>query len=457
MKQIALINIVGLSKRLLGDHTPFLTEWIKVRNIINVEPVLPAVTCSVQTTYLTGKWPNEHGIVGNGWKFRNEQEVKLWRQSNLLVQAPSLWDNAKNINPNFTCANMFWWYNMNSSVDFGVTPRPQYLADGRKMPDCYSKPADLRDQLQNELGTFPLFDFWGPKTSIKSSQWIANASKKVFQEKSPTCLLVYLPHLDYGLQKYGYQDQRIYKNLNEIDEVCADLIEFLESHGVEVLLTSEYGITPVEKPIHINRLLREMKLLSVRVERGTELPDIGLSKAFALADHQLAHIYCNDPAVIPQVKARLQVTQGIEMVLDKQEQAAYHLDHERSGELVAVADKKSWFTYYHWLNDNKAPDYARTVAIHNKPGYDPVEMFLDPNKILIKPRILLKLIKKKLGFRMLMDIIPLDARLVKGSHGRCFVDDDDKAILAGNNLPQKNLAPTAMHDLLLTKIFPENS
>ena len=453
MKQIALINIAGLSKRLIGNDTPFISNWSSKRAIACIEPVLPAVTCSVQTTYLTGKWPDQHGIVGNGWKFRDEQEIKLWRQSNLLIQAPSLWDNAKAINADFTCANLFWWYNMNSRVDYGVTPRPQYLSDGRKLPDCYSKPAELRDELQEQLGVFPLFDFWGPKTSICSSQWIANAAKTVFQQYKPTCLLVYLPHLDYCLQKYSYQDNRIQRDLAEIDSVCKNLIEYLENNGVEVLLISEYGITPADNPIHINRLLRNMKLLSVRTERGTELPDIGASQAFALADHQIAHIYCNDPSVISRVKTRLQNTPGIEMVLDKHEQAEYHLNHERSGELVAVADNNSWFTYYYWLDDDKAPDFARTVAIHDKPGYDPVEMFLDPEKRFIKAKILFKLLKKKLGFRTLMDVIPLDATLVKGSHGRCNLADEDKAILAGANLSADTLAPTAIHDLLLTKIF----
>ena len=162
LNKTVIINLVGLSKRIIGSKTPFLNKWIDDKNLSYIDPILPAVTCSAQTTYLTGKWPSEHGIVANGWFFKEEQEIKLWRQSNKLVQAPSIWENAKAIDQNFTCANMFWWYNMYSKVDYSVTPRPQYRADGLKVPDCYSFPPNLRDQLQRELGTFPLFNFWGP-------------------------------------------------------------------------------------------------------------------------------------------------------------------------------------------------------------------------------------------------------------------------------------------------------
>lgn len=453
MKKNALINVVGLSKRLLGEHTPFLKKWSEEKQIATVEPVLPAVTCSVQTTYLTGKWPTDHGVVGNGWYFKDEQEVKLWRQSNKLVQAPSIWDQARQQNPDFTCANMFWWYNMYSSVDFSVTPRPQYRADGQKIPDCYSHPASLRDDLQEALGTFPLFDFWGPKTSIKSSQWIADASQLVFEKHEPDLLLVYLPHLDYVLQKFGHDEKHLSKDLREIDQVCEGLISWLEKQGVEVSVISEYGITNVEQPIHINRVLREMGLINVRVENGLELLDAGASKAFALADHQVAHVYLNDPTVKEQVKEKLATVPGIELVLDEKGKKDHHIDHERSGDLVLVADTNSWFTYYYWLDDQVAPDFARMVDIHKKPGYDPVEMFLDPKKKLIIPRIILKLLAKKMGFRTVMNVIPLDATLVKGSHGRVGLNDEDKAVFISQKQPQTSINPTDIRDILLDKIF----
>ncbi len=452
-KKTALINVVGLSKKLIGKHTPFLSKWAAGKHTAHVEPVLPAVTCSVQTTYVTGKWPSEHGIVANGWFFRDEQEVKLWRQSNKLVQAPSIWHKAKEADPNFTCANMFWWYNMYNDADYSVTPRPQYRADGQKIPDCYSFPASLRDKLQAELGTFPLFDFWGPKTSVKSSEWIANASMKVFEWHHPDLLLVYLPHLDYVLQKFGHDEKHLPKDLQEIDAVCEKLITYLENQGVSVNVISEYGITNVNNPIHINRILREMGMIDVRVENGLELLDAGASKAFALADHQIAHIYINDLAQLDTIKSKLEQIPGIELVLDESGQQKHNLNHERAGELVVVADKNSWFTYYYWLDDSKAPDFARNVDIHKKPGYDPVEMFLDPEKKLIIPRIALKLIAKKLGFRTLMNVIPLDASLVKGSHGRVNLQDEDKAVLISSTDNGTGVCPTSIYDFLWKQLF----
>ena len=449
MKRTVIINVVGLTSDLL-PNMPFLSAWAKNnRTISKINPVLPAVTCTAQSTYLTGKYPQEHGIVANGWMFKDECEIKLWRQSNHLVQAPKIWEVAKAKNSDFTCANMFWWYTMNSSVDYCVTPRPQYLADGRKMPDCYSFPLDIRHRLQDDLGTFPLFNFWGPKTSIKSSRWIADASMKVHEWYDPTMMLIYLPHLDYNLQRHGQGHTSVYKDLAEIDVVVKDLIEFFERKSVDVTILSEYGITNVHKPIHINRLLRENGLINIRTERGLELLDIGTSRAVAMSDHQIAHIYIRNPADISLVASLLEKIEGIELLLDKKGQKEYYLHHERSGDLVAVADQHSWFTYYYWLDDVKAPDFARTIDIHKKPGYDPAEMFLDPKKKLLLPRIALKVFKKKLGWRTLMDVIPLDATLVKGSHGRIHVDDKDKPVFIGSLRALDKIDAIEVFDLLL--------
>ena len=455
MKSTAVIDIVGLSKKLIGENTPFIKKWLEDKSISTIKPVLPAVTCSVQSTYLTGKYPNDHGIVANGWYFRDNCEIKLWKQSNKLVEAPKIWDIAKEKEPNFTCANMFWWYNMYSSADYSVTPRPQYLADGRKNPDCYSYPAHLRDELQNELGTFPLFDFWGPRTTIKSSQWIAKASIKVHSKYNPTLTLVYLPHLDYCLQKYAHESDQVKKDLQQIDKVVEELVNYFEKAGTSVLLLSEYGISEVDHPIHINRVLRQNGLLSIRTERGLEFPDVGASDAFAMADHQIAHVYVNNPDKLVFVKKLLEETAGISQVLDEESKKSYHLDHERAGELVAIADNKSWFTYYHWLDDEKAPDYARTVAIHDKPGYDPVEMFFDPRKKMIMPRAMFKLVKKKLGFRVLMDLIPLDASLVKGSHGRIDVPEEEMPVIMGDFDIKSTIEPIEVRDLVLKNLFGE--
>lgn len=417
MHKTVVLNVVGLTPSLLGQHTPFLSRWAAQGQVVPVKPVLPAVTCSVQATYLTGKFPSQHGIVANGWYFRDESEVKFWRQSNKLVQAPKVWEVARSLDPTFTCANLFWWYNMYSSVDYAVTPRPMYPADGRKIPDIYTQPGELRSPLQAELGQFPLFNFWGPNTSIRSTQWIAEAAKWIEQRYSPTLALVYLPHLDYCLQRFGPDENQVATDLQEIDTICSDLIQYYEARGVQVIVLSEYGITSVSQPVHLNRLLRENGLLTVREELGRELLDAGASKAFAVADHQLAHIYVNDPAYIPKVRDLLEATAGVARVLDVAEKPAYHLDHPRSGELVAIAQSDAWFTYYYWLDDSRAPDFARTVDIHRKPGYDPVELFLDPQLRFPKVKVGSTLLKKQLGFRYLMDVIPLNASLVRGSHG----------------------------------------
>jgi predicted AlkP superfamily pyrophosphatase or phosphodiesterase len=416
MQKTVVLNVVGLTSSLL-EKMPLLSGWASRGQVAMIEPILPAVTCSVQATYLTGKLPNEHGIVGNGWYFRDECEVKFWRQSNKLIQSPKIWEMAKSINPSFTCANLFWWYNMYSSADYAITPRPMYPADGRKIPDIYTQPTEIRSLIQSELGQFPLFNFWGPNTSIKSSQWIADSAKWVEQRYSPTLTLVYLPHLDYCLQRFGTDLEQIQQDLADIDTLCLDLINFYEKQNAQVIILSEYGITSVSQPIHLNRLLRENGLLKVRQELGREYLDAGASIAFAVADHQVAHIYVNEPDYISKVHDLLENAQGVAKVLDEDGKRTYGLDHPRSGELIAIAQPDAWFTYYYWLDDTNAPDFSRTVDIHRKPGYDPVELFLDPQISFPKLKIGTILAKKQLGFRSLMDVISLDASLVRGSHG----------------------------------------
>jgi len=387
MKKTVVIDVVALSGRVIGEHTPFLNEWVNKGKRATINPVLPAVTCASQSVYVTGKHPAENGIVGNGWYFRETSEIRNWHQSNHLVQAEKVWDKAKRINPEFTCSNMFWWYNMYSTADYSVTPRPLYPSDGRKLPDIHSHPMDFRDRLQKELGQFPLFSFWGPNANIESTRWIAEASKKVDEWTNPTLTLIYLPHLDYNLQRCGIDFSKISNDLLEIDEVCKDLITYYENQGAEVILLSEYGITSVNHPIHINRILRKEGYIVVKDELGLETLDAGTCGAFAVADHQLAHVYVRKKEDIPKVKKLLENTPGIEKVLDEEGKKAYHINHERAGELVAVADKDSWFTYYYWLDDAKAPDFARTVAIHAKPGYDPVEGFADPKIKFLKAKV----------------------------------------------------------------------
>ncbi|WP_026628428.1 alkaline phosphatase family protein [Dyadobacter alkalitolerans] len=438
MNKTVVIDIVGLSANLIGEHTPFLAKYLKNRHLTPIKPVLPAVTTTSQSTYITGKWPAENGIVGNGWYDREDSEIKFWKQSNKLVKGEKIWDAAKKLDPNFTCAKMFWWYNMYSTADFSVTPRPQYHADGVKAPDCYAYPPEMRDELQKDLGQFPLFNFWGPNANIKSTKWIADSSMWVEKKHNPTLTLIYLPHLDYCLQKFGPDFSKISNELKEIDDVVAELIQFYEARNAKIILLSEYGINPVSNPIHINRILRNEGLISVRTERWYELLDAGISKAFATADHQIAHVYLNDESVKDQVINALKKVPGIDLILDREAQKAYHIDHERAGDLVVMAKPDSWFTYYYWLDDAKAPDYAHLVDIHRKPGYDPVEMFMDPKNPLIKLRAGYKLARKLMGFRYLMDVIPLDATLVKGSHGSIHVPKEYYPILVTDSAPEKS-------------------
>lgn len=456
MNKTVVINVVGLTPDLIGEHTPFLNKWLKEGKLASVEAMLPAVTCSVQATYLTGVLPDEHGIVGNGWYFREMDEIKFWRQSNKLVQAPKIWEKAKMKNPDFTCANLFWWYNMNSAVDYLVTPRPIYRADGVKIPDILTEPPHLRDELQNELGQFPLFNFWGPNTNISSSQWIADSAKKVTKDYDPTLTLIYLPHLDYNLQRIGPDDPDIATDLREIDGVCKGLIEFYEQHGTRVIVLSEYGIETVQKPVSINRILRKHGYITVREEIGGEILIPGSSRAFAVADHQVAHIYIKNPEDIEAVKNLIDDVDGVDDVLDGEDKKEYHLDHERSGELVAIAEEDAWFTYYYWLDDDKAPDFAPTVDIHTKPGYDPAELLIDPKISLPKLKAGIRLLQKKLGFRYTMDLIPIEGSGVKGSHGR-IPADKGKHPLIGTRSKEKiagnQISPVDVYEVIYSHIF----
>lgn len=451
MYKTAVLNVVGLTPDLIGKHTPFLSEWTSKGKLAPVKSMLPAVTCSVQATYLTGVMPDEHGIVANGWYFREMDEIKFWRQSNKLVQAPKIWEILKQENPDFTCANLFWWYNMNSTVDYLITPRPIYRADGVKIPDILTKPIDFRDELQNRLGQFPLFNFWGPNTTIHSSKWIADSAKVTAEKYDPALSLVYLPHLDYNLQRIGPDHPDIKKDLAEIDSVCKDLIGFYESREVRVILLSEYGIEKVNKPVSLNRVLRQNGYITVREELGGEILIPGSSRAFAVADHQLAHIYIRDDLDIQPVKQLLENIPGVEKILDDKDKKEHRLNHHRSGELIAIAEPGAWFTYYYWMDDEKAPDFAPTVDIHTKPGYDPAELLINPDITFPKLKAGLRLLQKKLGFRYKMDLIPMNGSGIKGSHGRIVASDHAGPFISTRQtglLPARTLEPTEVFKVI---------
>ncbi len=419
MQRTMVLDVVGLTSDLLGPDTPHLNRLIERGGKAPLRTITPAVTCSVQSTFVTGAMPQEHGCVANGWYFRDDARVSLWQQSNRLVQGERLWDRARRRDGRFTCAKLFWWYNMYSSADISVTPRPIYRANGRKLPDVYTHPSLLRDELEDALGTFPLFNFWGPRANIVSSQWIADCALHIHRTRQPTLNLVYLPHLDYNLQRLGPGHPDVAADVRAIDAVCGGLIDEMERDGVRVVVLSEYGITAVRGPVHINRALRNAGLIGFREECGEEHFDAGASEAFAMADHQVAHVYVRNPERVGEVAHLLEQLDGVEQVLDGEGKRALGLDHERSGELVVISEPDRWFTYYYWTDDARAPDYARTVDIHRKPGYDPVELFVDPELPLAPLYVASKLFRSKvLNQRALLDVIGLDASIVKGSHGR---------------------------------------
>jgi predicted AlkP superfamily pyrophosphatase or phosphodiesterase len=426
VKRTAVINLVGLSESLLGSHTPRLEAFRARGASCRISPALPAVTCTAQANYLTGRTPSSHGIVGNGWYNRDLAEVNFWKQSNHLVGGPKLWDLLRAADSKFTCAQLFWWFNLYAKVDWSITPRPMYPADGRKIFDIYAWPYSVRTEIKKDLGEFPFPGFWGPAAGVDTpqgpadsvSRWIALAAQWIERNFSPTLTLIYLPHLDYNLQRFGPNHPAIPTDLGLVDELAGELIDFFEGQDVEVVFLSEYGISAVDRPVHLNRLFRERGWLVIKEELGRELLDCGASRVFAVADHQVAHVYVNDRSLEGTVRGLLEGQPGVGQVLAEAEKRAAGLDHSRSGDLVAIAQEKAWFTYYYWEEDRRAPDFARTVDIHRKPGYDPVELFLDPAARFVKGRIAWRLLQKRLGFRMLMDVIPLEASLVRGSHGR---------------------------------------
>ncbi len=451
-ERTAILNVVGLTSRILGSDTPRLSAAVAGGGLIRIKPVLPAVTCTAQSTYLTGLPPSGHGCVANGWYDRTLDEHHFWKQSNHLVGGRKLWEHARDRRPGFTCAKLFWWYNMYSTADCSITPRPLYPADGRKVFDIYSHPLAIRDEIKRDLGPFPFPAFWGPTAGIGSSQWIAASAKWIEERRTPDLSLVYLPHLDYNLQRLGPDDPRLRDDVRAIDAVVGDLLDFYARRSIKPVILSEYGITRVDRSLALNRLFRARGWLTLKDELGLELLDCGASRVFAIADHQVAHVYVNDPSIRNEVRTLLENTDGVASVLDEGGKRAAGLDHARSGDFVVFSAENTWFTYYYWDDDRKAPDFARCVDIHRKYGYDPVELFLDPELSVPKLRLAWKLLRKKLGFRTLMDVIPLEASLVKGSHGTCPAREDEWPVLIGTGASAEPISATAVHDRLLAVV-----
>ncbi|MEU1408804.1 nucleotide pyrophosphatase/phosphodiesterase family protein [Streptomyces sp. NPDC005728] len=447
---LLVLDVVGLTPTLL-DHMPRLGALAASGSRAGLTTVLPAVTCTAQSTFLTGTLPAEHGIVGNGWYFRDLGDVLLWRQHSGLVAGDKVWEAARRAHPGYTVANVCWWYAMGADTDYTVTPRPVYYADGRKEPDCYTRPPALHDELTAKFGTFPLFSFWGPTADLTSSQWIIDATRHLNRTRHPDLTLCYVPHLDYDLQRFGPRDPRSLKAAADLDAALAPLLEEAAAEDRTVVVLSEYGITPVSRPVDINRALRRAGYLQVHTQVGMEYLDTMASRAFAVADHQLAHVYVRRSEDLPGVREVLQGLDGVGELLDDEGKKEYGLDHPRSGELVAVAEPDAWFTYYYWLDDARAPDFAQLVEIHRKPGYDPAELFMDPLDPYVKVKAATALARKKLGMRYRMAVVPLDPAPVRGSHGRLPDRPEDGPVLLCSRPGEVSgtLAATEVKSLLL--------
>ncbi len=437
MRRVLVLNLAGLTPRLAASGAmPSVAAHARRHGLRHLAPGVPAVTCSVQASMLFGVPPSAHGAVANGWYFRDLAEVWLWRQSVRLVdqegRLPSVFTRWGRAHPDSPSAQLFWWWNLPSHADLSLTPRPTYWADGRKGPDVHAHPTSLRERLQARLGDFPLFEFWGPRAGIASTRWIAEAALDVLQTEKPGLTMVYLPHLDYDLQRFGPDGPEAARAAGELDREAAKLLAWAEAEDADALIVSEYGITAARGAVEPNRVLRAADLLAVHPARNGALLDPGNSRAFAVCDHQCAHVYVRDAQDVPRVREILGGLDGVERVLAGRELAELGLNHARSGELFLIAAPDRWFAYPYWdPARDQEPDFARTVDIHRKPGYDPCELLLDPARPLLQARLAAKLLAKKLGFRTRFDPVSLDPALVRGTHGRAPAQPEDGPVWIG--------------------------
>jgi hypothetical protein len=452
LQPLILINAVGLTQRLL-PLAPRLKQLAEQGWIRSLHEVLPAVTCTAQASILTGTLPREHGIVANGWLYRDTLEVRFWQQSNALVQAEPVYARLRRRaieeGRTFRTAQLFWWFNQGAAVDFSVTPKPHYGADGNKVFGIAGTPEGLCERLEQTLGQFPFHTFWGPNAGLPCTEWIARCAALVVQRERPELTLVYLPHLDYDTQRFGPSGCDMARLVGQLDDACSPLLDAARSVGARVWVVSEYGHCDVSRPIMLNRALREVGLLRVRRGPFGEMLDTVGSRAFAVCDHQLAHVYLDraDAQTSQLVRAVVAELPGVARVLVGAERQEIGLDHARAGEVVVLSHDDAWFAYPYWLDDRMAPDFARTVDIHRKPGYDPCELFFDSSLMWPRVRAMLRLAQKKLGFRTLFDVVPLDPSLVRGSHGLPARRPEDRPVLIGDGPGPPNAGSILMTDV----------
>ena len=398
MNYSILLDVVGLEvKHLDSGLLPNIAKISENGEVAKLEPTFPAVTSTVQASILSGRYPREHGIISNGLYDRSTYNVSFWEQSSSLVQAQRVWDAIKQKNSKKT-AVLFWQNTMYANSDIVVTPRPIHL-DDKVVMWCYSKPVGYYEKLKEKFGEFNLASYWGPFASPKSSEWIANAAEYTLESERPDFLFVYIPHADYSAQRFGKEAVQVRDDLKKADEIVGRFVQKVTDLGIrdetQFIIISEYAFNDVNAAVPLNRVLRDAGLLSIRTIQEKEYLDFEYSKAFAMVDHQVAHVYVKEGF---QTEARkvLDATPGVDRILEEKDKQQLAIDHKRSGELIALSSKDMWFSYYWWHDQSAAPDFAKRVDIHRRPGYDPVELFIDQKTMSI----------------------PFDASLVKGSHGR---------------------------------------
>jgi predicted AlkP superfamily pyrophosphatase or phosphodiesterase len=372
--------------------------------------------------------------VANGFYWREKHEVEMWTAWNDVITAPQIWDTLREHAPGAGSAVWFPLLAKGAGADLVCTPAPIHNPDGSESLWCYTKPTEMYGQLRDELGHFPLMHFWGPLANIKSTDWICRSAVVAARNHRPNFFYIYLPHLDYAAQRSGPDSPAALQALVDLDQSIGQLIEGVNASLAPAsplwLVASEYTITPVSHVLYPNRLLREAGLLSVKDGDGGEVIDFAGSGAWALADHQFSHVFAADAATAETAAATLRGRQGVAEVLVGAERAKYDLDHPRAGEVVVVSSPESWQAYYYWLDDARAPKFARTVDIHRKPGYDPVELHFDPAT----------------------RSIPLDAGLVRGSHGAPALDERQRGVLLASQrgaLVGQAMSDTDVHALVL--------
>lgn len=432
---VVFLSVPGLRPQDVA-RMPRLSQLTAQGDEASLVPSFPAVTWPVQANMLTGKLATEHGVVANGFFWRDEAKVEMWTASNDKIAAPQIWDLLHRHDPPLTSAVWFPMLSKKCGADYVCMPAPIHNPDGSESLWCYTKPIELYGDLRDAHGHFPLQHFWGPLANIKATAWIADSAALAADRFQPNFFYLYLPHLDYAAQRDGPDSDAAITALAELDEVIGRLVgNFEQAYAGESLLwliASEYVITPVDHVTYPNRMLREAGLLRVREETDGEHLDVAASPAWALVDHQFSHVFVKqaDPQVIQQVVELFRGQPGIAEVLAGAERKKYDLEHERAGEVVLVSTSNSWQAYYWWLDDARAPAFARTVDIHRKPGYDPVELHFD----------------------RATKSIPLDATLVKGSHGAPAITAEQRGVLLSSQkgvFTEQPLADTDIADLVL--------